>query len=118
MSRRVFWVIGAGVAAVLIMTWYVGTFPSRIVVINQCGRTLNEVSITANGRKRDFGQLRSGESRILSVPGGSEIELRFRGTEVRRWRSPSPPAPGQSLVLYVMPGERIDPRGRLGSMKP
>lgn len=116
MSRRLLYSIALGVAAIFVVTWWIGSVPARVTVINQSSSTLREVTVKAGRRTLEIGTLRSGEARSLQVGTGSEIELRFRGQRVVRWRSELPLSPGQPLVIYVTPDERVDVRTRIGTL--
>ncbi|HET7710913.1 MAG TPA: hypothetical protein VFL80_03205 [Thermoanaerobaculia bacterium] len=113
--KRILYSIAVGVATVFALAWWIDSIPARVTVINQSPVTLREVTLTAAGRTRDGGTLRSGEARTWSVRAGSEVELRFRGQRMVRWRSPRPVTAAQPLLIYVTPDEKIDVRSRIGT---
>lgn len=112
-SRRVLWPIIIGVAAVLIMTWRMGRFPAHVVVINQSGTTLTHVALTTEDGSFEFGALRNGETKRLSISPTKTLTLSFNG---RTWNSPDPLTAGQSIVLYVTPDMHVSARSRIGTL--
>lgn len=114
MPRKLLWFIGAVVAGVLLITFYAGTYPGRVALINQSGSALGEVTVGAAGARVDVGSLRSGETRIVSLPSGATVDLKFQGRrQSRHWQSIEPLQPGQSMMLYITPDERVAVRNRL-----
>jgi len=111
-SRKVLASIVIGVAAVLIMTWRVTRFPARVVVINQSGATLQRVAVDTGATRFELGTMNNGETRRISIDPTETLRLSFNG---KVWQSPEPLTAGQSLVLYVMPEGRVEPRSRLGT---
>ena len=111
-SRKVLASIIIGVAAVLIMTWRVTRFPARVVVINQSGATLQRVAVDTSSARFELGTLSNGETRRVSVEPTDTLRLSFNG---KVWASSEKVTAGQSLVLYVMPNGRVEPRSRLGT---
>ncbi len=116
LSRRVLFSIIIGVAAVLIMTWRMGRFPARVVVINQSGTTVRGVVLDTGGARLDLGTLGNGETRRISVDPAETVTLRFRTAADHVWRSPEALTAGQSLVLYLTPGDRVVARSRIGTL--
>ena len=112
-SRRVLWPILIGVAAVLIMTWRMGSFPAHVVVINQSGTTLAHVVLTTEDGAFQLGALRNGETKRLSIRPTRTLTLSFNG---HTWNSPDPLTAGQSIVLYVTPDQRVSARSRIGAL--
>ena len=112
-SRRVLWPILIGVAAVLIMTWRMGSFPAHVVIINQSGTILAHVVLTTEDGAFQLGALRNGETKRLSIRPTRTLTLSFNG---RTWNSPDPLTAGQSIVLYVTPDQRVSARSRIGAL--
>jgi hypothetical protein len=115
--KALLWFIGVVTVIVLLMVLYAGTYPGRVVLINQSGRTLTEIAVSSGGSKVDIESMRSGETRSVSVPSGERIDLDFRGRQSRHWQSPNALRPGQNLVLYVNVNERVDARRRIEPMR-
>lgn len=115
LSRKVLWSIGLGIVGVLIITWHVGSLPARVVIINQSGNPLGNVVIDADGARYQLGNLGNGESRRISITPAEHVRVTFRTTADRSWNSPEPVTAGQSLLLYVTPGDRIVARNRIGT---
>ena len=114
MNRKLlFSAAGVFITFIAVMFW-VGSLPSRVTVINRAPRTLRDVVLSAGGRRVEWAELRANETRVVTMPSGEVIMLSFVGEHTRRWSSPQPIAPGQSLVLYITATEKIDARSRLG----
>lgn len=108
MPKQLLWFIGLVVAGILLITFYAGTYPGRVALVNQSGRALEDVQVGSGKTQVEIGSLRSGETRIVPLPSGATVEITFRGRrDPRRWRSIEPLAPGQSLMLYITPEERV-----------
>ena len=112
-SRKVLWSIAIGVVAVLIMTWRVGRFPARVVLINQSGTTLTHVVLNTDDGPADLGSLRNAETKRISINPSNTLTLAYND---RTWRSPDGLTAGQSLVIYVTPDLRVTARSRIGTL--
>jgi hypothetical protein len=112
-SRKVLWSIAIGVVAVLIMTWRVGRFPARVVLINQSGTTLTHVVLNTDDGPADLGSLRNAETKRISINPSNTLTLAYND---RTWRSPDGLTAGQSLVIYVRPDLRVTARSRIGTL--
>ena len=108
-SRKLGWFIALSFAGLLIITWWAGRYPARIVVINQTG-PLRAVTLQAGGRRFEIGELRRGATHTLSIAPGQPIELRYTSSTERVWRSIEPIKPAQAVVLYIRPNERVEVR--------
>ena len=108
MPKQLLWFIGLVVVGILLITFYAGTYPGRVALVNQSGRGLEDVRVGSGNARVEVGSLRSGETRIVSLPSGATVEVTFQGRrEPRRWRSIEPLGPGQSMMLYITPEERV-----------
>jgi len=92
----------------------IGLLPARIVIINQSGAPMSHVAITTEDRRTEVGSIGNGETRRLSVNPTATLRMSFEMTAPRVWVSPKGLSAGQSIVLYVTPGGKIDPRDRIG----
>ena len=99
------------------MIFYAGTYPGRVVLINQSGRTLMDIAVTSGGAKVEIDSMRSGETRSVSIAAGERIGVDFRGREPRHWQSPGALRPGQSMILYINVNERVDARKRIEPLR-
>jgi hypothetical protein len=115
-SRKVLASIILGVAGVLIMTWRIARIPAHVVIINQSGKTLQHVAIDTGVTRFELGTLNNAETRRFSVDATNSLRLVFRGKSDHVWNDPEPLTAGQSLVLYVTPDERVEPRTRIGTL--
>lgn len=115
-SRRVVWSIVIGVAAVLIMTWRMASFPARVVIINQSGTAITRVSMKTENGQLDFGTIQNGESRRVSIDPTPSLQLTFHSDAGHTWRAAEAVTAGQSVVLYVTPDNRVVQRSRIGSL--
>jgi hypothetical protein len=111
LSRKVLWPLGLSLIAMFWILWKSASIPGRVAVINQSGHGLTEVTV---GKAR-IGELRNGESRVVSLPASEALVVRFRGQRARTWRSDKPLLPGQTMVLYITPDDGIDARGKIGT---
>jgi hypothetical protein len=109
-SRRAAYSIVLGIAAVLIVTWRMGHFPARVVLINQSGTTLAQVVVDTDSERIELGSLVNGETRRMTIDPTDALRLTFRTTKNRAWNASEPLTAGQSLVLYVTAGDRVVPR--------
>ena len=110
-SKPLLWFLALAVLGILIVTWWAGGYPARVAIINQNFIARNIV-LSAGGREFAIGAIRNGETRIVRVPSGETLEVRFTGSKPRRWRSPEPLAPGASVVVYIRADERVDMEGQ------
>jgi hypothetical protein len=113
-SRKALFSILLGVAGVLIMTWRIGLLPARIVIINQSGDPITRVAISTDDGRREIGSISNGETRRLSVSPTSTLRMSFEMNAPRVWVAPKGLTAGQSIILYVTPGGKIDARNRIG----
>ena len=84
-----------------------------MAVINQ-NASARDIVILAGGARFELGQLRGGETRVVRIPSGEPLEVRFTASRPRRWRSPEPIAPGASIVIYIRSDESVEMRDRIG----
>jgi hypothetical protein len=105
-SRKLLWFIGLAFLGVLAMTQWAGSYPARVVIINQ-GQNLSDLKVTTSGETFAIGSLQSGQTRVLKVEAGDYVRVEFAGTIPRRWQSPEKLAPAQSLILNIR-DERVE----------
>jgi len=98
---------------VLIVTWWAGGYPARVAIINQ-NSNARDITLAANGRIVVIGRMAGGETRIVRIPSGEPLEVRFTATKPRVWRSPEPIPPGASIVIYIRADGRVDMEGKIG----
>lgn len=115
-SKRLLWTIFLGVIGVLVITWHMGTLPARVVVINQSGASLRNVTIDAGGNRYPLGAIGNGESRRMAIEPADDLRLTFSDSADRVWTAPEAVTAGQSLVLYVTPGGHVLSRNRIGTL--
>jgi hypothetical protein len=113
-SKPLLWFLVIAVLGVLIVTWWAGGYPARVAVINQ-NASARDIVILAGGARFELGKLRGGETRIVRIPSGEPLEVRFTASRARQWRSPEPIAPGASIVIYIRSDESVQMRDRIGS---
>ena len=101
------------VLGVLIVTWWAGGYPARVAVINQ-NPAARDITLSAGGRIVSVGRIRGGETRVVRIPSGEPLELRFTATKPRVWRSADVIPPGASIVLYIRADEKVDMVGKIG----
>lgn len=100
----------------MIITWHMGTLPARIVIINQSGGTLGKVIIDTGQSRYEIGTIANGESRRVAVAPADQFRLTFHSSAIRVWSSPEPVVAGQSVVLYITPGDHVLARNRIGTL--
>jgi hypothetical protein len=84
-----------------------------VAVINQ-NANARDIVLLAGGERTDIPGLRAGETRIVRVPSGEPLELRFTTGRQRVWRSEKPTTPGASIILYIRPDDTVEMRDRIG----
>ncbi|HEX9608540.1 MAG TPA: hypothetical protein VF962_15030 [Gemmatimonadaceae bacterium] len=99
---------------ILFVSWWAGAYPARVAVINQ-NAAVRDLVLLVGGRRIEIGEMRAGESRIVRIPSGEPLEVRFTGSRPRVWRSPETIPPGASVVLYLAPDDRVMMRDRIGA---
>jgi hypothetical protein len=114
-SKRVLWTIVIGLAAVIVVTMRIEALPAHVVIINQSGAALTNV-VVATDRRIELGSISNGETRRLSVEPAESVNLIFHTAELHTWHWPQPIVAGQSLVLYVIQGDKVVARNRIGTM--
>ncbi len=99
-SRKLLWFVALGIVGVLIVSQWAGSYPARVVLINQ-GATLQGVKVSTARHTIDVGTLHAGETRVLKIESGDYLTVEFEGSRHRRWQSPDKVAPAQSLILNL-----------------
>ena len=107
-SRKTVWFLALAFLAVLGVTWWAGSYPARVVVINQGGAAVRDVRIRTAGQELAVGALRPAETRIVTVPSGDRITIDFDASQHRSWQSPDKSSPAQSMTVVIRANERID----------
>jgi hypothetical protein len=95
------------------MTWHVGRFPARVVLINQSGTTLTHIVLNTDDGPADLGSLRNGETKRVTINPTNTLTLAYSD---RTWHSPDTLTAGQSIVIYVTPDLRVTARSRIGAL--
>ncbi len=96
------------------MTWWAGSYPARVVIINQ-DALVRDVKVATGGQELAIGSLRPAETRVIHVPSGDVVTIEFEASRHRRWQSPEKLKPAESLTLFIR-DERIElqrPRTKL-----
>lgn len=114
-SRKAIYSILSGIAGVLIMTWRIGLLPARIVIINQSGEPVSRVAITTDAGRIEAGSIANGQTKRVSVSPSDTLRIAFDANGPRVWSSTKGVSAGQSLILFVTPGGKIDARDRIGT---
>lgn len=99
-SRKLLWFVALAFLGVLAVSHWAGSYPARVVLINQGGK-LQSVKVTTSGDSIDVGTLQSGETKVLKIESGDSITVEFDASRHRRWQSPDKIAPAQSLILNL-----------------
>src|SRR5204863_9841270 len=99
LSRKVLWPLALSLIAGFWILWKSTNIPGRVAIINQSGHELSDV--TVSGVR--LGEMRNGESRVVSLPAAQSAIVHFRGRRSRTWRSQSDLLPGQTMVVYITP---------------
>lgn len=99
-SRKVVWFIVLGFLGVLAVSHWAGSYPARVVLINQ-GATVRGIRVSTAGDSFDIGTLQSGETRVVKIESGDYLTVEFEASRHRRWQSPDKIAPAQSLILNL-----------------
>jgi hypothetical protein len=110
-SRKLLWIIALGFVGVLVVTHWAGSYPARVVLINQ-GATLRGVKISTAGDTIEVGTMQSGETRVVKIEPGDYLSVEFEASRHRRWQSPDKIAPAQSLILDLR-DERVEVQRRV-----
>ena len=111
-SKPLLWFIGLAVLGVLIVTWWAGGYPARVAVINQ-NSNARDIVLSTGGAEFQIGVLRGGETRIVRIPSGEPLEVRFTASHPRAWRSPDKIGPGSSVVIYIRNDESVEMRDKI-----
>lgn len=111
--RRWIYFIGAAFLGVLGVAHWADNYPSRVTIINASGATLEHVTLETAKEQIDVGTLYNGASRTTSLRPGEVVTVRLGD---KRWTSEEKLTPAQSLVLFVYPNGRIEPRWKLGTI--
>ncbi len=90
------------------MTWWAGSYPARVVIINQ-GALVRDVRVSTGGQEIVVGNLRAAETRLVTVPSGDFVTIEFEASRHRRWQSAEKVVPAQSMTVFIR-DERIEPQ--------
>ncbi len=113
-SRKLLWFIGLALVGVLGVTWWAGSYPARVVIINQ-DALVRDVKVATGGQELTIGSLRPAETRVVSVPSGDLVTIEFEASRHRRWQSAEKLMPAESITVFIR-DERIElqrPRANL-----
>ena len=111
--RWIYFIAGAFLGVLGIAHW-AANYPARVTIINASGAPLPNVVVETPDDRIDLGAIDSGASRTASLRPGARVDVRLGD---KRWTSSEPLTPAQSLVLFVYPNGRIEPRTKLGTIK-
>ena len=99
-SRKLVWFIALAFLGVLAVSHWAGSYPARIVLVNQ-GGNVDGVRVSTAGDTFAIGTIRSGETRVVKVESGDYLIVEFEASKHRRWQSPEKIVPAQSLILNL-----------------
>jgi hypothetical protein len=99
-SRKLLWFIGLALAGVLAVTWWAGSYPARVLVVNQ-GPIARHVKITTGGQDFPIGDLRPAETRVVKIPSGDFVTVECDSSRHLSWQSPEKAVPAQSLTVFL-----------------
>lgn len=105
-SRKLLWFIALAILGILAVSHWAGSYPARVVLINQ-GITLQGVKVTTAGDTLNVGRLQPGETKVLKIESGDYLTVEFDASRHRHWQSPDKIAPAQSLILNLR-DERVE----------
>jgi hypothetical protein len=105
------WFVGLALAGVVGVTWWAGSYPARVVIINQ-GVIVRDLKVTTASQEFALGDLRPAETRVLSVASGDYVTIEFDASRHRTWRSPEKIAPAQAMTVFLRSDERIEMQRR------
>jgi hypothetical protein len=105
------WFIGLALAGVLGVTWWAGSYPARVVIINQ-GALVHDLKVTTAGQEFALADLRPAETRVVSIPSGDYVTIEFDASRHRMWRSPEKIAPAQAMTVFIRSNERVEMQRR------
>ncbi|GAC1436738.1 MAG: hypothetical protein NVSMB68_08780 [Thermoanaerobaculia bacterium] len=105
-SRKLAWAIALGFLGVLAAGHWAGSYPARVVLINQ-GGTLQGVQVSTGRQTIGIGKLTPGETRVVKIESGDYLTVQVDASRHRRWQSPDKIAPAQSLILALR-DERVE----------
>lgn len=111
--RRWIYFIAFAFLGVLGVAHWAGNYPARVTIINASGAALPNVTLATPREQIDLGAIENGVSRTTSLRPGDLVEVRLGD---KRWTSDEKLTPAQSLVLFVYPNGRIEPRSKLGTI--
>jgi hypothetical protein len=89
--------------------WWAGNYPARVTILNSSGADIASVTLTSGRQQVVLGPLLSGVAKTTQLDAGAVVTIR---TPSATWTSPDPLTPGGALLVYVMPGGRIQPHRR------
>lgn len=112
-SRRWLYFIGAGFLGVLAIAHWGSNYPARVTIINASGVPLERVVLETEHERGEVGTIENGATRNVQLRPGEKVTVRYGS---KRWTSEQQLTPAQSLVLFVYPEGRIEPRSRLGTI--
>jgi hypothetical protein len=113
-SRPALYTIVIGVLGVLAVTWWVGSSPARITIINQSGHPITGAKMDSSRDEVAFGNLDSGQSRTLRVRSGERARLTFHAPDgVHSWSARVEMSPGLPVLLEIAPDDSVRVKARL-----
>lgn len=100
MPRKALWFVAIALIGVFVMIARVGHVRSRVVVINQSGEPITDVTVAGES----VGTIDNGQSHAFWVDRGDSVVLSYRiGTRAVRWQS----APEASLLITIGSGGAV-----------
>jgi hypothetical protein len=112
-SKPLLYFIVIAVVVILALSWWAGSYPARVTVINTSGFDLAPVTVDSKGQHVDLGEIINGAAKTAQVDPGNQVTIHYGD---KSWTSDAKLSPAQSMIAYVTPDGKIDVRSRVGSL--
>lgn len=112
-SRRGFVFIGVAILGVIAVSFWATNYPTRVTIINASGATLHRVTLDVKDQHIDLGAIENGATRSSEMHPGDRLVIHL---DEKTWTSDDKLEPAQSLVLFVYPNGKIEPRSKIGTI--
>lgn len=112
-SKPFLYFIVIAVIVILALAWWGGSYPARVTIINTSGVDLASVSVESKGQRVDLGVIMNGGAKTAQLDPGDRATIHYGG---KSWTSDANLSPAQSMIAYVTPDGKIEPRSRIGAL--
>lgn len=112
-SKPLLYFIVIAVVIILALSWWAGSYPARVTVINSSGTDLASVTVESKGQHVDLGEIMNGGAKTAQIDPGDYATIHYGD---KSWTSNAKLSPAQAMIAYVTPDGKVQLRSRVGGL--